>query len=76
MRNKDSKLSFASSILSVCQIHESLMGAQVRLWQYNSILFHLVKKDLLAPPPASPPPQIPTHIPNITIANKKKLLSS
>lgn len=62
------KVSFASSILSVCQIHESLLGAQTRLWQYNSI-FHLVKKDFLVP-------QIPTHFPNTTIENKIKLLLS
>lgn len=63
------KVSFASSILSAFQIHESLLGVQTRSWQHHNILFHLVKKDLLAP-------QIPTHFPNTTVANKLKLLSS
>lgn len=43
------RVGFASSILSVCQVHESfLMRAQTRLGQYNSI-FRLVRKDFLIP---------------------------
>lgn len=60
-RNEEqgSKFSFASSILSVCQLDENLQGALAGLHQYKSTLFLRAKKDLVAL-------QIPTHFTSTT----------